>query len=220
MADITFCGPAGRIEAKYHHGPTNNCPIAIVLHPHPKHGGTMNNKVVHAIYKCFVRQGFSVLRFNFRGIGRSEGVYDGGEGELSDAASAIDWLQATYPQVGRFWVAGFSFGSWIGMQLLMRRPEIEGFVSISPPAGMYDFNFLAPCPVSGHIAQGSLDPIVNKSSVDMLVSKIRNQKGIHIDYNVIDGADHFFTNHMDALSDGINRYLDSRLSHYNQRIAV
>lgn len=220
MNNITFSGPAGRIEGKFKNGPKSNSPIAVILHPHPKHGGTMNNKVVHKLYECFVRQGFGVLRFNFRGTGKSDGAYDGGEGELSDAAASMDWLQSNYPQVGRFWVAGFSFGAWIGMQLLMRRPEIEGFVSISPPANMYDFNFLAPCPVSGHIAQGDLDPIVSKTSVDMLVTKIRNQKGIHIDYNVIEGADHFFTNYMKELEFGINQYLDSRLSHYNQRIAV
>ena len=105
----------------------------------------MNNKVVYALYQCFVRRGYSTLRFNFRGVGRSQGSFDRGEGELSDAASALDWLQTYNPNAGSCWVAGFSFGAWIGMQLLMRRPEIESFISIAPPANMYDFTFLAPC---------------------------------------------------------------------------
>ncbi len=134
--------------------------MALVLHPHPQHGGTMNNKLVYALYQIFVRQGFSTLRFNFRGVGRSQGSFDRGEGELSDAASALDWLQTYNPNAGTCWVAGFSFGAWIGMQLLMRRPEIESFVAVAPPANMYDFTFLAPCPSSGLILQGDQDTVV------------------------------------------------------------
>src|SRR3546814_10687549 len=90
----------------------------------------MNNKVVYSLYQTFVARGFSTLRFNFRGVGRSQGVYTGGEGELSDAATALDWLQTYNPNARYCWIAGFSFGAWIGMQLLMRRPEITGFVSV------------------------------------------------------------------------------------------
>src|SRR6202789_4387620 len=71
---------------------------------------------------------FSVLRFKFRGGGRSPGSFDHGTGELSDAASALDWAQTINPEARACWVAGFSFGAWIGMQLLMRRPEVEGFI--------------------------------------------------------------------------------------------
>lgn len=131
-----------------------------MLHPHPQHGGTMNNKVVYALYQTFVARGFSTLRFNFRGVGRSQGTYTGGEGELSDAATALDWLQTYNPNARYCWIAGFSFGAWIGMQLLMRRPEITGFVSVAPPANMFDFSFLAPCPASGLVVQGDQDDIV------------------------------------------------------------
>src|SRR5271170_1864470 len=149
MPEVLINGPEGRLEGRYHHAKTPNAPIALLLHPHPQHGGTMNNKVVYTLFQVFVQQGFSVLRFNFRGVGRSQGSFDRGEGELSDAASALDWLQSYNPNATACWVAGFSFGAWIGMQLLMRRPEIASFVSIAPPASMYDFSFLAPCPVSG-----------------------------------------------------------------------
>src|SRR3546814_15750759 len=105
-----------------------------MLHPHPQDGGTMNNKVVYTLFHAFVRQGFSVLRFNFRGVGRSQGVFDRGECELSDAASALDWLQTYHDNAASCWIAGFSFAAWIGHQLLMRRPEIQGFVPVAPPA--------------------------------------------------------------------------------------
>lgn len=214
MSDIIFNGPAGRIEGRFTHGPDKSSPIVLVLHPNPKHGGTMNNKVVHTLYRCFSEHEFSVLRFNFRGVGKSEGEYDHGEGELSDAAGALDWLQSTFPQARSFWVAGFSFGAWIAMQLLMRRPELEGFVAVSPPANMYDFNFLAPCPVSGQIIQGTQDSIVTHQSVETLVNKLRNQRGIAIDYQTINEADHFFTNKLDQVGNHVLNYLGQRLGKY------
>src|SRR5690606_33724947 len=151
--DVIFNGPSGRLEGRYQPGQGANPPIALILHPNPQFGGTMNNKVVYHLYHVFARRGFGVLRFNFRGVGRSQGEFDNGAGELSDAAAALDWLQTFNKDAPACWVAGFSFGAWIGMQLLMRRPEIEGFISISPPANMYDFSFLAPCPSSGLIVQ-------------------------------------------------------------------
>jgi alpha/beta superfamily hydrolase len=220
MPEVIFNGSAGRIEGRYQPSNQKEAPIALILHPHPKHGGTMNNKVVYALYRSFVEQGFSTLRFNFRGVGRSEGSYDGGEGELSDAASALDWLQSTNPNVSRFWVAGFSFGAWIGMQLLMRRPELEGFISVSPPANMYDFNFLAPCPVSGQIIHGSEDAIVPVASIKTLVEKLRNQKGIKIDYQLVNQSDHFFTDQIPLLCHHVENYLNSRLGNFKQSIAV
>ncbi|HEY5598564.1 MAG TPA: anhydro-N-acetylmuramic acid kinase [Kiloniellales bacterium] len=159
MPDVIINGPDGRLEGRYQHSRVPNAPIAIVLHPHPQYGGTMNNKVVYALYNGFARHGFSVLRFNFRGVGRSQGGYDRGEGELSDAASALDWLQSFNQSASACWIAGFSFGAWIGMQLLMRRPEVHGFLSIALPANMYDFSFLAPCPSSGLIVHGGNDAL-------------------------------------------------------------
>ncbi|MGH8429396.1 MAG: alpha/beta hydrolase, partial [Solimonas sp.] len=146
MPEVIMNGPEGRLEGRYQQGKGNDAPIALMLHPHPQHGGTMNNKVVYTLYHTFAQRGFSVLRFNFRGVGRSQGAFDRGEGELSDAASSLDWLQATNPNAKACWIAGYSFGAWIGMQLLMRRPEISGFISVAPPANIYDFGFLAPCP--------------------------------------------------------------------------
>jgi alpha/beta superfamily hydrolase len=199
MPEIIFNGPAGRLEGRYSHSKIKNAPLGIVLHPNPEHGGTMNNKITYYMYQAFVERGFSTLRFNFRGVGRSQGVFDRGEGELSDAAAALDWMQELNPNAPYVWVAGFSFGAWIGMQLLMRRPEIEGFISVSPPANIYDFSFLAPCPTSGLIVQGNKDDVVTEPHVEKLVEKLHAQKGIAIDYRVVDGANHFFKDEIDTL---------------------
>ncbi|MDR0661773.1 MAG: alpha/beta hydrolase [Holosporales bacterium] len=199
MSQITFNGPAGRLEGVYHHGACAKLPVALVLHPHPLQGGTMHNRVTYTLYRAFAKQGLSVMRFNFRGVGSSEGSFDSGEGEVADAAAALDWLQSVNPKGNPLLVAGFSFGAWVAMQLLMRRPEVAGFISVSPPANLYDFNFLAPCPVSGMIVCGKKDDIVDEQSVDALVTKLNSQKGIQIDYRVLPQADHFYTNHLDTI---------------------
>ncbi len=208
MPEVIFAGAVGRLEGKYQQSLDSKAPVALILHPHPQHGGTMNNKVVYTLYKTFAGKGFTVLRFNFRGVGRSQGSYDNGEGELSDAASALEWLQSINPHAQDVWVAGFSFGAWISMQLLMRRPELRGFVAVSPPADRYDFNFLAPCPVSGQIIQGNADTIVTPAAVEKLAVKLNNQRGIAIDFRMIADAGHFFTKQLEELSFHVSQYLN------------
>jgi hypothetical protein len=127
---------------------------------------------------------------------------------LSDAAAALDWLQTINPNASQCWIAGFSFGAWISMQLLMRRPEISGFISVAPPANIYDFSFLAPCPSSGLMIQGDQDTIVPQESVNKLVNKLSHQRGIKIDYKLIPGASHFFTEHLDQLTQTVDDYLN------------
>ena len=212
MPEVIINGPEGRLEGRYHHSKEPNAPIALFLHPHPQHGGTMNNKVVYTLYQNFVRRGFSCLRFNFRGVGRSQGSFARGEGELSDAASALDWMQAFNENARGCWIGGFSFGAWIAMQLLMRRPEIDGFISVAPPANMYDFSFLAPCPASGLMVTGSQDEIVPPEAVAKLVDKLRQQRGIAIGHAIIDGANHFFANELDELNAIVDKYLDVALA--------
>lgn len=211
MPEVIFNGPEGRLEGRYHHSKIPNAPIALLLHPHPQHGGTMNNKVVYALFQAFVKRGFSTLRFNFRGVGRSQATFDNGQGEMSDAAAALDWMQTHNPNAQTCWIGGFSFGAWIAMQLLMRRPEIGGFITVAPPANMYDFTFLAPCPASGLIVQGDKDEVVPIASVDKLQQKLSSQKNIEIDYRIIENSDHFFSDHMDTLNGHIDSYLDKML---------
>lgn len=90
MPEVILNGPHGRIECRYHRGTSSDSPIALILHPEPNQGGSMNNKVSYGMYHEFRNRGFTVLRFNFRGVGRSEGIYEGGEGELADAAAVLD----------------------------------------------------------------------------------------------------------------------------------
>ena len=210
MPEVIINGPEGRLEGRYHHSKHPNAPIALLLHPHPQHGGTMNNKVVYTLYHAFVRQGFSALRFNFRGVGRSQGSFARGEGELSDAASALDWLQSYNANATACWIGGFSFGAWIGMQLLMRRPEIDGFISVAPPANLYDFGFLAPCPSSGLIIHGDKDHLVPLESVQKLINKLMHQRDITIDFRLVRGADHFFQSRLEELDEEVEDYLTKK----------
>src|SRR3954465_12936042 len=212
MPEVIFPGPEGRLEGRFHPGTRPRAPVALILHSHPQAGGTMNNKLVQLLYQTFVKRGFATLRFNFRGVGKSQGVFDNGIGELSDAASALDWVQSIHPEAETTWVAGVSFGAWIGMQLLMRRPEIRGFISIAPPANMYDFSFLAPCPSSGIIIQGEADEVVTPSAVQKLGDKLRTQRHIPIHHELIPGANHFFANELDLLMKSVDSYLDMRLA--------
>jgi len=208
MPEVIINGPEGRIEGRYTPGKSADAPVALILHPHPQHGGTMNNKIVYSMFHSFARRGFACLRFNFRGVGRSQGVHDQGEGELSDAASALDWLQSQNENAKECWIGGFSFGAWIGMQLLMRRPEINGFISVAPPANLYDFSFLAPCPSSGLFIHGNRDEIVPLDSVNKLTEKLNQQKGIAIEEQIVDGADHFFGGQIDKIDTHLTTYLD------------
>ena len=211
MPEVILTGAAGRIEGRYSPGKKENAPIALILHPHPKAGGHMNNPVAVQLFHLFMKRGFATLRFNFRGVGRSQGEFDQGIGELADAATALDWLQTTNPAASQCWVAGYSFGAWVGMQLLMRRPETDGFISVSPPTNMYDFSFLAPCPASGLILHGAADTVVPPVEVERVVSKLRTQKGIVIDYDLVDQASHFWIEHLPEVESRVGAYLDKRI---------
>ncbi len=110
IVEVFIPGPAGRLEAKYYRSNKSTSPIALVLQPHPQYGGTMNNKVVVDIFHTFMENGFSVCRVNFRGVGKSDGEFDNGQGELADAAAALDWLERENFDNSQCWVSGFSFG--------------------------------------------------------------------------------------------------------------
>jgi len=217
MHEVTIPGPEGRIEGRYNKGPGSNPPLVILLHPHPQHGGNMNNKVIYSCFRTFTSMGFSVLRFNYRGVGKSEGSYSGDEGlgEMTDSACALDWLLLNNTESTKVWVAGFSFGAFIALNLLMRRPELEGFVTISPPADKYDFSFLAPCPVSGLIIQGESDDIVNETDVALFANKLDSQRSISIKYKKVKNADHFFTNQLDVVNAEIKKYIVKALQPNN-----
>ena len=212
VKEILFTGPDGRLVGKYKKAQSLNPPVALLLHPHPLYGGTMNNPIVMELYNIFDALGFSTFRFNFRGVGKSEGKFDNGLGELADAAAALDWVQRQNPNTNQCWVSGFSFGAVICMQLLMRRPEITRFVSVSPQPNLYDFNFLAPCPASGLIVHGKKDEIAPLDDVQKLAQKLQAQKNITVEYEEISGANHFYDNEIPKLKKVIENYIEIELN--------
>lgn len=211
MPEVIINGPAGRLEGRYHQSPNPKAPVALVLHPHPLHGGTMNNKVTYALYRAFVDNGFSVLRINFRGVGRSQGKFDNGVGELLDATAAMNWLHDQNMESSDYWIAGFSFGSWIALQSVMRRPEIENYILVAPPASKYDFNFIVPCTSKGLIVQGDQDDISKESDSAKLAEKLAAREGAEINYQMIHGADHFFRDQMDEFESIVDQHIKACL---------
>ena len=211
MPELIIPGPQGRLEARYTPPPHDGAPIALILHSHPKAGGSMQDAIAILMYQMFEERGFGVLRYNSRGVSRSQGSYDHGEGELEDAAFVLDYLENMANSPRYVWCAGYSFGAWITLQLLMRRPEIDGFFAISPPANHYDLSFLAPCPASGLIVSGGSDAISSAEDVERALQKVRVQKGEVIDRETIPGANHFYENKRDSLMDLCEGYLDTRL---------
>ena len=174
----------------------------------------MNNSVVVNTFNIFMENNFSVCRVNFRGVGKSDGEFDNGQGELADAAAALDWVERENFDNSQCWIAGFSFGSLIAMQLLMRRPEINRFIAISPQPNVYDFSFLSPCPTSGLIVYGKKDELVPYENVNDLSKKLNSQKGIDIDFIALNDSNHFFTNSDKDFHQVINKYIKKETALY------
>lgn len=211
MPKIYLEGPAGKLEGTYHQSEDLKAPTALVLHPNPLYGGTMNNKITYHLYKAFVNNNFSVLRINFRGVGNSQGKFDNGVGELEDINATLDWLRSHNEKTSHYWLAGFSFGAYVGLQSIMRRPEIETFIAVSPPASRYNFNFFLPCPISGLIIQGSEDEISKQAETTKLVNMCQRQKAVSVEYKLIEGADHFFTDYMQELDSVVDEYIKDKI---------
>lgn len=188
MSEVFLPGVEGKLHGDYKQ--QNNSRAVLILSPHPQYGGTMNNRVVHALYESFIDNGFSTLKINFSGVQKSNGKIGSADNELiKDASAAIDWIQEHNPIVSEFWIAGFSFGAWMATNLVMRRPEITGFVAVSPPVERYDFAFLTPCLIPGLIIQGDADNITDDKLVAKLAEKLRNKvKAIH--YHCIKGGNY------------------------------
>ena len=209
--EIFISGPAGRIQAIYFKNKKQGAPVAIVLQPHPQYGGTMNNRIVYEAYNCFYKNGFSVIRINFRGVEKSDGIFDNGQGELSDAAAALDWIEKENPGFSQCWVSGFSFGSLICMQLIMRRPEVNRFIAISPQPNVYDFTFLPPCPINGLKTFGKNDELVPEESILNLKKRLNLQKNIEVKFEPLANANHFYKGKEKDLSSVMNRYLKDNI---------
>ena len=128
------------------------------------------------------------------------------------AAAALDWIEKENPGFSQCWVSGFSFGSLICMQLIMRRPEVNKFIAISPQPNVYDFTFLAPCPISGLIIYGKNDELVPEDSLLNLKKRLNMQKNIDVKFDSIINANHFYKGKTKELSSTVERYLKDKIT--------
>lgn len=186
-------GPVGRLESLLEE-PEDQEPreAALVCHPHPKHGGTLHNKVVYRVARGLRKSGSVVLRFNFRGVNRSEGEYDQGVGEVEDARAALTLLRARYP-VLPFTIAGFSFGSRVGMRLGCLEPGARRIIALGFPTTKYDTAGLFDCPATRIFIQSTQDEY---GPLDQLEKIVRSIEATLIP---VEAQDHFFRDGLDAL---------------------
>lgn len=197
-------GPAGRLEALLEtpaelpeDGPKH---VAVVCHPHPLHQGSMRNKVVHMLARSFVQLGAPALRFNFRGVGASEGEHDNAVGEIDDALAALDWMHERWPRAER-WLGGFSFGSQVSLAAERQR-ELDWLVTVAPPIDRIDLeNFVVPrCPWL--VIQGEEDELFSAREVESWVRSLDPQPA----FELFPEADHFFHGKLTKLRDAVIRH--------------
>ena len=161
---------------------------AVVTHPHPTYGGDMNNNVVEALVRTYKRSGYSTLRFNFRGVGNSEGTYEQGIGEQEDVKAAVMYMKA----LGKDFIelAGYSFGAWVNARGLMKLEDVERLVMVSPPVNFIDFSFLEFSPKIQLIITGAEDDIAPPGTIEKMLPTWNSEA----EFKIIDGADHFYWN--------------------------
>lgn len=192
-------GAVGKIEALLE-APESGDPVeaCLVCHPHPLYGGTMHNKVVYRLARALRRSGAVVLRFNFRGVGASEGRHDHGAGEYDDAGLMLEWLRARYPAVN-YSVAGFSFGSRIALQLGCSVAGVRRAIAVGFPTRLGDFEYLESCATRKIFVQSTRDEHGPKASLEKLYAKFSQPKEIHW----VEAEDHFFAAGLDAFEETI-----------------
>jgi len=187
-----IAGPAGELQALYQAGERHK-PAVVVCHPHPQYGGTMRNKVVYWIARAFEDAGYSVLRFNFRGVEQSEGCWDEGRGESDDAAAALDWLHAQHPD-SALWLAGFSFGCYAGLMAARNDKRVSRLFAVAPAVNLWSFAFMQGDQRPFTVVSGTNDEIV---PFEQVRASVAGQK--HISFHAITGAGHFFPDHKDQM---------------------
>jgi len=206
-------GSGGRLEAllwSVAESPAGTPSLAaLVCHPHPLFGGTMHNKVVYQTAKTLHRFGIPVLRFNFRGVGSSEGQHDKGRGEREDVVAAIDFMAEQYPDAPLL-LAGFSFGSWVGLEVACRHARVTEMIGLGLPVAsvdVRDFSYLAHCSKPKLLACGEFDTFGPPDALRSLVAQFPPQTAGSVTVSVIRGADHFFAGHLPELDQTITDWL-------------
>ena len=202
LGTFTFAGPAGSIEALYKPGSTAPERAAVLSHPHPQFGGTMHNKVVFRAAKAFERLGYPSLRFNFRGVGRSQGSFDEGVGEADDVRAALDWMASEHPGLPLVH-CGFSFGNAVGTPVAAVDDRVDRLVCLGTPTASFRFERLADVVIPKLFVQGEYDehgPL--KALREGLTRSAQPWRLV-----VVKGADHFFAGHLDEMERAIVDYL-------------
>ena len=197
-------GPAGRLEAILWTPSRTSSPslAAIICHPHPLFGGTMHNKVVYQAAKSIDALGVPVLRFNFRGAGLSAGSHDRGVGEQEDVQAAIDFLAAEFPDTPGL-LAGFSFGSWVGLRVGCADPRVSELMGMGIPVNNSDFSYLSRCPKPKLFVQGTSDEHGAWENVEQILAITPGNNRIVF----VHGAEHFFAGRLDELNRAITEWL-------------
>jgi uncharacterized protein len=197
-------GPAGRLEALlWTASAADPAFVGLVCHPHPLFGGTMHNKVVYQAAKAIHERGAPVLRFNFRGAGLSEGTHDRGQGEQDDVRAALDYLAREFP--GRpMLLAGFSFGSFVGLRVGCGDARVTRLIGIGLPVDNVDMSYLRNCAKPKLIVQGGQDQFGSRANLESLLAVLPEPKRLVL----VGGADHFFTGKLDELTGAIGAWLD------------
>jgi alpha/beta superfamily hydrolase len=199
---LTIAGPAGEIEALLEDPRADSAAVAVVCHPHPLHGGTMQNKVTHTLARTFNKMGVPAIRFNFRGVGGSAGSYDQGDGELDDALAVVDYAMRRFPN-RKLWLAGFSFGARIALKAAAERnPEL--LVTVAPPVGRMDMSGIAQPGCRWIIVQGDNDELVDANAVVEWVDSLDPGPELMM----FEGVDHFFHGQLVALRESLLASLD------------
>lgn len=212
-----FQGPAGRLEALLEmpaergvtsdglvaSGADNGIRAAVVLaHPHPQFGGTMHTKGVYHATKGLARIGCAVLRFNFRGVGKSEGAWDEGNGERDDMRAALDLMSGRFPGVP-LWAGGMSFGSWVGMNVAADDRRVSTLIGIAAPVNKWDFEAVAKSSKPKFFVHGELDEICGFKEINAFYARAADPKELVI----IDGSDHLFAGVVSEVGDAMEELL-------------
>lgn len=205
LVHLTLDGPAGPLEAVLQERtPGEHAITAVVCHPHPLYGGTLHNKVVHRVASTFHALGAAVLRFNFRGAGKSAGSFDDGAGELEDARAAWMFMRTRWPRARR-WLAGFSFGSWIAARLAVEIDDVERLLLVAPPVQSSPFDVLRRSTVPKWVIQGAADEVCPLAKLQAEFPYWAEPKRLVM----VEGASHFFDRKLDALGDAVRELVGS-----------
>ncbi|MGB2689511.1 MAG: alpha/beta hydrolase [Desulfobacterales bacterium] len=188
---ITFLSEGYKIEGLLNQGDEKKG--VVVTHPHPLYGGDMNNLVVESIVHVYHMKGYSTLKFNFRGVGRSQGAYDNGLGEQKDVLSALSFLaDMGMEQID---LAGYSFGAWVNAHALQKDTLTKQMIMVSPPVGFMDFNSIVTMNPLKFVVTGNRDDIAPADVIEKMISTWNPNAR----FEVIDGADHFYGGYLGQL---------------------